>query len=107
MKREERREFTQIKNSLKEYSKRDTLNHITMLTIKTDASSEYKKALHELYTGYGYHPASICIDTHLLDEHERIHYIYGLTYDLHGEKRPWTDLYTQDEQARFEAALNS
>ena len=107
MKRAERSEYTQIKNTLKNYHERGTLDNSTMLTIRTDAGSEYKKALHELYTGYGYHPASIRVDTHLLDEHERIHYIYGLTYDLHGEERPWTDLYTKGEQAKFEAALNS
>jgi len=107
MKRHERSEYTQMKNAMKGYDKRGTINTITMLTIRTNAGSEYKKALHELYTGYGFHPASICVDNHFFDDCERIRYIYGLTYDLHGQARPWTDLYTTEEQARFEAALNS
>ena len=41
----------------------------------------------------------------MYDEKERIIYIYGLTYDLRGEERPWTDLYTQEEKERFAAAL--
>ena len=36
---------------------------------------------------------------------EGIIYIYGLTFDLRGEEHPWTELYTAEERARFEAAL--
>ena len=42
----------------------------------------------------------------MYDDRERIIYIYGLTYDLHGEARPWTDLYTEEEKARYAAALD-
>ena len=102
MKRAERSEYTYIKNSLKGF----TLGYGTTLTIRTDASPEYKKALDSLYTGLNFHPASVRVDSRMYDDNERIIYIYGLTYDLHGEERPWTDLYTQEERDRFEAALN-
>ena len=101
MKREERNEFNYIKRSLKGF----TLGHGTTLTIRTDASHEYKQVLHEHYTGLGFHPASVRIDTHWYDDKERIIYIYGLTYDLHGEEHPWTELYTREEKEHFAAAL--
>ncbi len=101
MKREERNEFNYIKRSLKGF----TLGHGTTLTIRTDASHEYKQALHEHYTGLGFHPASVRIDTHWYDDKERIIYIYGLTFDLNGEEHPWTELYTTEEKERFQKAL--
>jgi len=101
MKREERNEFNYIKRSLKGF----TLGHGTTLTIRTDASPEYKQALHEHYTSLGFHPASVRVDTHWYDDKERIIYIYGLTYDLHGEQHPWTELYTAEEKDRFSKAL--
>lgn len=42
----------------------------------------------------------------MYDDKERIIYIYGMTYDLHGEERPWTELYTAEERARYAAALD-
>jgi hypothetical protein len=42
----------------------------------------------------------------MYDENERIIYIYGQTFDLNGEEHPWTELYTAEEKARFQAALN-
>jgi hypothetical protein len=101
MKRTERNEFNYIKRSLKGF----TLGHGTTLTIRTDASPEYKQALHEHYTSLGFHPASVRVDTHWYDDKERIIYIYGLTYDLHGEQHPWTELYTAEEKDRFSKAL--
>ena len=101
MKRTERNEFNYIKRSLKGF----TLGHGTTLTIRTDASPEYKQALHEHYTSLGFHPASVRVDTHWYDDKERIIYIYGLTYDLHGEEHPWTELYTAEERDRFSKAL--
>ena len=103
MKRAERSEYTYIKRYEKELG---LLTYGTTLTIRTNGSAEYKRALHELYTGWGFHPASVRVDSRMYDDNERIIYIYGLTYDLHGEERPWTDLYTQEERDRFEAALN-
>ena len=101
MKRSERNEFNYIRRSLKGF----TLGYGTTLTIRTDAGSEYKQALHEHYTSLGFHPASVRVDSRMYDEKERIIYIYGLTYDLHGEAHPWTELYTAEEKARFEQAL--
>ena len=101
MKREERNEFNYIKRSLRGF----TLGHGTTLTIRTDASHEYKQALHEYYTGLGFHPASVRVDTRWYDDKERIIYIYGLTFDLGGEEHPWTELYSAEEKARFAAAL--
>ena len=101
MKRSERNEFNYIKRSLKSF----TLGHGTPLTIRTDGSPEYKQALHEHYTGLGFHPASVRVDTHWYDDKERIIYIYGLTFDLNGEEHPWTELYTAEERDLFSKAL--
>ena len=94
MKREERNEY----NYIRRYEK--------TLTIRTDGSAEYKHALHDLYTSWGFHPAGLRVDSQMYDDKERIIYIYGLTYDLHGEERPWTELYTAEERARYAAALD-
>ena len=103
MKREERNEFNYIRRYEKELG---LLTYGTTLTIRTDGSSEFKKALHDLYTGWGFHPASVRIDRHMFDEKERIIYIFGLTFDLHGEEHPWTELYTPEERERFARALD-
>ena len=103
MKRAERSEYTYIKN----FGKKFTMGYGTTLTIRTDGSAEYKKALHDLYTGWGFHPASIRIDSRMFDEKERIIYIYSLTWeDNDGKEHPWTELYTAEEKARFAEALN-
>ena len=102
MTRAERSEYTSIKNSLKKFRP----SYTTTLTIRTDGSAEFKKALHEQYTGLGFHPANIKVDNRMFDEKERIIYIYGLAWDLNGEEHPWTELYTDAERARFAAALN-
>ena len=102
MKREERNEF----NYIKRYEKQFDLGYGTTLTIRTDGGSEYKHALHDLYTGWGFHPASVRVDRTMYDNKERIIYIYGLTFDLHGEEHPWTELYTQEERERFTRALD-
>ena len=96
MTREERNEFNYIKRSLKNLGDR-----WANLTIRTDASSEYKQALHEFYTSLGFHPAAIKVDTRWFDDKERIIYIRGIETDgIH-----WTRLYTAEEKAAFEAAL--
>ncbi len=102
MKRAERSEYTTIKNSLKKHE----LGYGTTLTIRTDASAEYKHALHDLYTNLGFHPADIKVDTHRFDEKERVIYIFGRTWKLHSEDRPWTELYTQNELQALAAALD-
>ena len=102
MKRIERNEFNYIRKSLRQF----TLGYGTTLTIRTDGSPEYKQALHEHYISLGFHPASVRIDSRMYDEKERIIYIYSRTFDLNGEEHPWTELYTAEEKACFEAALN-
>ena len=103
MKREERNEFNYIKRSLKGF----TLGYGTTLTIRTDASPEYKQALHEHYTSLGFHPASVRVDTHWYDDKERIIYIFSRTWtDDSGRERSWTELFTPEERARFAAALD-
>ena len=103
MKRAERSEYTYIKNYEK---KLGLLGYGTTLTIRTNGSAEYKKALHDLYTDWGFHPAGIRVDSRMYDGLERIIYIFGQTFDLNGEEHPWTELYTADEKAAFAAALN-
>lgn len=102
MKRTERNEY----NYIRKYEKQFELSYGTTLTIRTDGSAEYKHALHDLYTSWGFHPCSVRVDRTMYDDKERIMYIYGLTYDFRGEERPWTDLYTADERARYAAALD-
>ena len=93
MTRAEYNELRYIKNSLKNR----TLKGATLL-IRVNASTEYKKALHELYTSLGFHPASIRVNAHLLDENERIYYIKNCP--------GWETCYTEEEKASFKAALN-
>lgn len=102
MKREERNEFNYIKKSMRGF----TLGHGTTLTIRTDGSPEYKHALDELYTSLNFHPAGVKVDSRLYDEKERVIYIYSRTWEDNSSLRPWTELYSSEELARFEAALN-
>ena len=102
MKRAERNEY----NYIRRYEKQFDLGYGTTLTIRTDGSPEYKHALHDLYTGWGFHPASVRVDRTMYDDKERIIYIYGLTFDLRGEEHPWTELYTPEERERFAQALD-
>lgn len=81
------------------------LSYGTTLTIPTDASRDYKAKLHDLYMSWGFHPAAVRIDRQFYDDQMRIIYIYGLSYDLHGEKKSWETLYTEDEKFRFRAYL--
>jgi hypothetical protein len=102
MKRAERSEYTYIKNSLKKYG----WTYGTVLTIRTNAGAEYKEALHRLYTEKGFHPAAVSCDNHRFDGQERIHYIYGLTWqDDEGREHSWEELYTEKEKAFFAAKL--
>ena len=102
MKRAERNEY----NYIRRYEKQFDLTYGTTLTIRTDGSAEFKHALHEVYTSWGFHPASVRVDSRMYDDRERIIYIYGMTFDLNGEERPWTELYTDEERARFAKALD-
>ena len=103
MKREEYNELRSIKSSLK----RLTLGHGTTLTIRTDASPEYKHKLDEFYTSLNFHPASVRVDRRMYDTKERIIYIFSQTWtDNEGRERPWTELFTPEERSRFAAALD-
>ena len=102
MKRAERSEYTHIKN----YEKQFDLGYGTTLTIRTDGSPEYKHALHDLYTSWGFHPSSVRVDSRMYDDKERITYLYGLTFEMNGEDHPWTELYTAQEKERFVKALS-
>ena len=105
MTRSERNEFNHIRRTVKDYAKEGALGYGTTLTIRTDAGREFKTELHGLYTSLGFHPADVRIDTKWYDDKERIIYIFGLTFDLNGEERPWTELYTREEKERFAGAL--
>lgn len=101
MKREERSEYTYIKNRSAKIAGAGSL-----LTIRTNASAEYKKALDKLYTEKGFHPCTIKVDSRMFDDNERIIYVYGNTFtDGEGNERSWTELYTKEEKARFSEAL--
>ena len=102
MKREERNEY----NYIRRYEKQFNLSYGTTLTIRTDASADYKHRMDALYRSWGFHPASVRVDSRMYDDRERVIYIHGLTFDLHSEPHPWTELYTNEERARFAAALD-
>ena len=103
MKREEYNEIRHIRSSLKNL----TLDYGTTLTIRTDASAEYKHKLDEFYTGLNFHPASVRVDRRMYDDKERIIYIFSRTWiDDSGRERSWTELFTQEERSRFAAALD-
>ena len=102
MTRQEYNEFRYIRS----YEKKFDLGPGTPLTIRTDARAEYKHRLDALYRSWGFHPASVRVDSRMFDEKERVIYIHGLTFDLRGEQHPWSELYTNEERARFAAALD-
>lgn len=103
MTKTERNEYNHIKRSLRGFE----LSYRTLLTIRTDASGEYKQALHRHYTGLGFHPAEIRTDSRMFDGKERVVYIYGLTWeDCKGIEHSWAELYTKEEKIRFANALN-
>jgi hypothetical protein len=102
MTRQEYNEFRYIRS----YEKKFDLGPGTTLTIRTDASAEYKRRLDALYRSWGFHPASVRVDSRMFDEKERVIYIHGLTFDLRGEQHPWSELFTNEERARFAAALD-
>lgn len=94
MNRTERNEYNYIRRTVKDIIS----DRRAILTIRTDRSAEYKQALDALYTAAGFHPCSICIDSHMFDDNERIHYI-SMT---EAESR---EAYTAGERAAFRAAL--
>ena len=102
MTRQEYNEFRYIRS----YEKKFDLGPGTTLTIRTDASADYKHRMDALYRSWGFHPASVRVDSRMFDEKERVIYIHGLTFDLRGEQHPWSELYTNEERARFAAALD-
>lgn len=102
MKRAERSEYTIIKNSLK----KNNWGAGTILTIRTNAGSEYKEALHRLYGEYGFHPTGVTVDRRRFDDLERILYIHGKTWkDDKDRIHSWTELYTAEEKALFNSKL--
>ena len=102
MTRSEYSEFRYIRSSMRKF----TLGPGTLLTIRVNASADYKKRLHELYVAADFHPASVRVDRHMFDENMRIIYISGRTWkDDEGHTRSWEELYTPDERKRFAAAL--
>ena len=102
MTRDEYNEFRYIRS----YERKFDLGPGTTLTIRTDAGADYKHRLDALYRSWGFHPASVRVDSRMYDDKERIIYIHGLTFVLRGEPHPWTELYTDEERARFAAALD-
>ena len=68
MTRSEYNEFRYIRSSLKQF----TLGHGTTLTIRTDASSDYKHRLDALYVSLNFHPAIVRVDLHYFDDKELI-----------------------------------
>lgn len=71
MKRTERNEY----NYIRKYEKQFELSYGTTLTIRTDGSAEYKHALHDLYTSWGFNPCSVRVDRTMYDDKERIIYL--------------------------------
>lgn len=109
MTREEYNEYRYIKS----YEKKFSLDKGTLLTIRVNASSDYKHKLDELYASWNFHPASVTLGDgfgHKYDDGiERIHYIYGrndVYHDYYGKPYTWQKLYTQEELERFEKALD-
>lgn len=106
MTREEYNEFRNIRKTINEFIRHGAYpGPECTFTIRTNASADYKHRLDTLYTSLNFHPASVRVDTQYFDKNERIIYIYGRTWDLNGEKRPWTELYTMEEKERFAMAL--
>ena len=95
-------------NNFKENLATDDFLRHAILSIKTGYSSEYKKALHELFTAYGFHPTEItteqfgCLEPYG-DEH--INYTYGLTFKHGEDRRPWFEKFTKKQLEAFKAAL--
>ena len=102
MTREERNEFNYIRRTLRSLMP----IHGATLTIRTDGSPEYKHALHDYYTGLGFHPAAIRRDPVRFDGKERIEYIANRIFLENGMLRPWTDFYTARAQEAFRRALD-
>ena len=103
MTRAEYNEFRSIRATLRKLD----LNYGTTLTVRTDASPEYKHKLDEFYTSLDFHPVSIRVDRHFFDDKERIHYIKGLEWqDYEGNAHRWEELYSQEERTRFLRALD-
>lgn len=110
MKRNEYNEYRYIKSDMnKMINKWHCSPYGSMYTININGTStEYRMKLDALYRQYGYHPASIKIDTHMLDENPRICYIYGQTWeDNEGNLQSWERLYTKEEKDTFTKALDS
>lgn len=97
MNRTERNEYNYIRRTVKDIIRSASVRGVT-LTIRTDGSAEYKQALDALYTAAGFHPCSICIDSRMFDDNERIHYISNTDAE-------WREAYTAGERAAFRAAL--
>ena len=88
MTRTERNEFNCIRRNMQDFRKAGCLGYGTTLTIRTNGGSEYKQALHSLYTGHVFHPAAVKTDTRFFDDQERVLYIFGLTWEMDGKEHP-------------------
>lgn len=105
MTRAEYNEYRYIRSHVKRFG---LPTYGCLYTIPTDGSQDYKARLHELYTGWNMHPASVRVDRQYFDDRERIVYIFGRTWeDGEGNARIWEELYTTEEKNRFIAALRS
>ena len=98
MKRAEYNEFLYIRSNLKKYKP----GYGAILTIRTDASPEYKHKLDAFYTSLGFHPASVRVDKHFFDEKERVHYMMATSIpgrsfsparSAPASRLPWTEHY--------------
>ena len=106
MTRTERNEFNYIRSTLRRSGYIGNSKPGAVLTIRLEASSECKKALHKLYTECDYHPCEISTTapiTHTPYENgaRRLHYVHGIETD--GIR--WERLYTAEQVAAFAAAL--
>ncbi len=96
MTRTERNEYNYMRKMVKILD----MGYETTLSIRTNAGSEYKKALHELYMSYGFHPCDVSTNPTFFDENERIFYIRGI------DPEHWKDYYSDESLALFASKLN-
>ncbi|MCD8159268.1 MAG: hypothetical protein LUD77_10370 [Clostridiales bacterium] len=96
MTRTERNEYNYFRKQINDLGASNTC----MMSIRTNAGSEYKKALHELFTECGFHSCEVKTDPIRFDDNERIFYIKGIDHEH------WTNLYTEEEKELFARKLN-
>jgi len=105
MTREEYNEFRTIRANIRKWG---VPTFGAQYTIRTGASVDFKLRVHRLYSENNLHPASVRVDTRYFDDKERIVYIAGRVWvDDDGKERLWSELYSEDERRRFDAALHA